>query len=79
MIQFSRNTWGLLSYLEALAWPHPSSVQVLIRDEEDDCFELWMIYDGKLTEVPLPRTQRDQYPGSSVTGVLLREDWQEPS
>lgn len=53
VIQFSRNTWGgLLAYLEALPWPRPESVQVLVRDEEDDCFGLWMIYDGKLTEVP---------------------------
>ncbi|MFB7718169.1 hypothetical protein [Nocardia sp. NPDC056100] len=79
IIQFSRNTWGgLLSYLEALPWPRPDSVQVLVRDEEDDCFGLWMIYDGKLTEVPLPRTERIESPGRSVTGVLIREDRQEP-
>ncbi|MFD6353695.1 hypothetical protein [Nocardia tengchongensis] len=74
VIQFYRNTWGeLLSYLEALPWPRPESVQVLIHDEEDDCFGLWMIYDGKLAEVPLPRTRREEF-YNSVTGVLMRED-----
>ncbi|MFE3758137.1 hypothetical protein ACFXO9_27860 [Nocardia tengchongensis] len=74
VIQFHRNTWGdLLSYLESLPWPRPESVQVLVHDENDDCFGLWMIYDGKLSEVPLPRTRREPY-ASSVTGVLFRED-----
>lgn len=74
VIQFGRNNWrGLLPYLESLPWPHPESVQVLVRDEEDDCFGLWMIYDGKLVEVPLPRTHRQQDSGS-VTGVLMRSD-----
>jgi hypothetical protein len=41
--QFERVTWrGLLPYLESLPWPDPYSVQVLIRDEEDECFGLWM-------------------------------------
>jgi len=48
-------------------------LQVLVRDEEDDCFGLWMMYDGKLIEVPLPRTVRTPYE-SSVTGVLMRTD-----
>ncbi|QLY27937.1 hypothetical protein [Nocardia huaxiensis] len=39
VIQFYRNNWGgLLSYLESLPWPRPESVQVLVRDENDDCF-----------------------------------------
>jgi hypothetical protein len=49
---------GLLKHLESLPWPRPESVQVLIHDQDDDCFGLWMIHDGKLVEVPLPRTQR---------------------
>ncbi|MDI1461093.1 hypothetical protein QEZ54_08965 [Catellatospora sp. KI3] len=77
VIQFQRLNWhGLLSRLESLPWPHPHSVQVLVRDEEDDCFGLWMIYDGKLTEVPLPRTKREPSP-YSVTGVLSRSDRRE--
>ncbi|MFJ8580919.1 hypothetical protein [Micromonospora sp. NPDC093277] len=32
---------------------------MLIHDEEeDDCFGLWMLYDGRFVEVPLPRTER---------------------
>ncbi|WP_211364345.1 hypothetical protein [Micromonospora palomenae] len=54
-----RHHWAeLLEYLQALPWPRPETVQVLIHDEEDDCFGLWMLYDGKLIEVPLPRTER---------------------
>ncbi|MFI1186761.1 hypothetical protein [Streptomyces californicus] len=49
---------GLLEHLASLPWPHPEQVQVLIHDEEDDCFGLWMIHDGDLIEIPLPRTQR---------------------
>ncbi|MEV7053884.1 hypothetical protein AB0N95_00230 [Streptomyces microflavus] len=74
VVQFIRHNWrGLLSHLESLAWPEPSSVQVLVRDEDDDCFGLWMIYDGKLVEVPLPRTEREPL-SASVTGVLSRTD-----
>lgn len=75
VIQFFRLNWrGLLTYLESLPWPDPRSVQVLVRDEEDDCFGLWMLYDGELTEVPLPRTSRHLAPGNSVTGTLRRTD-----
>ncbi|WP_306363093.1 hypothetical protein [Nocardia sp. CC227C] len=74
IIQFYRNNWqGLLAHLESLPWPRPETVQVLIRDEEDDCFGLWMIYDGKLTEVNLPRTRREVDPRPGY-GVLVRED-----
>ncbi|MFC9394191.1 hypothetical protein ACFTWS_13665 [Streptomyces sp. NPDC057027] len=74
VIQFGRAIWdGLLSHLESLPWPDPFSVQVLVRDEEDDCFGLWMLYDGRLSEVPLPHTRREPF-FSSVTGVLSRSD-----
>ncbi|MFE9484736.1 hypothetical protein ACFYNM_39925 [Streptomyces spororaveus] len=79
VIQFIRHNWnGLLSHLESLDWPNPHSVQVLVRDEEDDCFGLWMIYDGKLTEVALPRTEREPF-SASVTGVLTRTDRRPPA
>ncbi|MFF4189314.1 hypothetical protein ACFYZ9_39615 [Streptomyces sp. NPDC001691] len=75
VIQFIRLNWhGLLSHLESLPWPDPHSVQVLVRDEDDSCFGLWMIYNGKLVEVPLPRTKREPFEGNSVTGVLTRTD-----
>ncbi|WP_228823327.1 hypothetical protein [Nocardia blacklockiae] len=80
VIQFYRLVWkGLLPHLESLPWPDPYSVQVLVRDEEDDCFGLWMLYDGKLVEVPLPHTRRQPMPGDSVTGVLLRTDRDAPN
>lgn len=75
VVQFYRLNWrGLLPQLESLPWPDPRSVQVLVRDEEDDCFGLWMLFDGKLVEVPLPHTKRELLPDDSVTGVLTRTD-----
>lgn len=74
VIQFERINWtGLFAHLESLPWPEPWSVQVLVRDEEDDCFGLWMLYDGKLTEVPLPRTRRKPF-SYTLNGVLYRTD-----
>lgn len=57
---------GLLRHLESLAWPLPASVQVLIHDEEDDCFGLWMMRDGRLVELPIPGHRR-LYPPASDT------------
>jgi hypothetical protein len=75
VIQFTRHNWrGLLAHLESLPWPDAHSVQVLVHDEEDDCFGLWMLHDGKLTEIPLPRTSRHLAPDISVTGTLSRTD-----
>ena len=75
-----RSRSGLLAHLESLPWPRPESVQVLIHDEEDDCFGLWMIHDGRLVEVALPHTQRfhapappnEDFPPSP--GCLVRTD-----
>ncbi|MEU8405837.1 hypothetical protein AB0C19_06500 [Micromonospora sp. NPDC048842] len=74
-----RHHWAeLLEHLQALPWPRPESLQVLIHDEEDDCFGLWMLYDGKLVEVPLPRTERYIEPSSTIgipaNGYLHRTD-----
>lgn len=77
-----RSNWvGLLEHLESQPWPSPHSVQVLIHDEEDDCFGLWMMYDGRLVEVPLPHTSRyfwpDHYTGEvdpDCPGILMRTD-----
>lgn len=74
VVQFIRRNWtGLLAHLESLPWPDPWSVQVLVRDEDDDCFGLWMIYDGQLVEVPLPRTEREPF-SDTIVGVLSRTD-----
>ncbi|MFI5966419.1 hypothetical protein ACIA8J_30205 [Streptomyces asoensis] len=72
---------GLLRHLESLAWPYPESVQVLIHDEDDDCFGLWMMCDGVLAEQPVPGHRRvhgpvlppDEYlPCPPSPGVLVR-------
>lgn len=79
-----RSRTGLLAHLESLPWSRPESVQVLIHDEEDDCFGLWMIHDGKLAEVTLPRTQRFHDPApedrgyAPHPGYLLRTDQGRP-
>jgi hypothetical protein len=71
---------GLLKHLESLPWHRPESVQVLIHDEEDDCFGLWMIHDGKLVEIPLPGTERFHDPAPETfefapsPGYLVRTD-----
>ncbi len=57
-----RRYWAeLLTYLAAQPWPRPETVQVLIHDEEDDCFGLWMLRHGTFAEVPLPDTRRESY------------------
>ncbi|MCX4967117.1 hypothetical protein OHA98_20435 [Streptomyces sp. NBC_00654] len=79
-----RNRTGLLKHLESLAWPCPGSVQVLIHDQDDDCFGLWMLHDGKLVEVDLPRTQRIHQsapPNQDFApdpGYLMRTDLDHP-
>ncbi|MGW1729917.1 hypothetical protein [Streptomyces sp. NBC_01617] len=83
-IEFSRRSaWiGLLEHLESLPWTSPYSLQVLIHDEEDDCFGLWMMHDGRLVEIPLPRTRRAFLPNyhtgeldPDCPGHLIRTDW----
>ncbi|MYS06926.1 hypothetical protein GTW71_23475 [Streptomyces sp. SID6041] len=82
-IEFVRRSWwvGLLEHLESLPWKSPHSVQVLVHDEEDDCFGLWMIHNGRLVEVPLPHTRRDFWPSRYTgevdpddPGILIRTD-----
>ncbi|WP_431951339.1 hypothetical protein [Nocardia lijiangensis] len=71
---------GLFAHLESLPWPRPESVQVLIHDEEDDCFGLWMLEEGKLVEVALPRARRYHMPAPPTDefppcpGILVRAD-----
>ncbi|MGW1180562.1 hypothetical protein ACWD7Y_00065 [Streptomyces drozdowiczii] len=71
---------GLLRHLESLPWPYPLTVQVLLRDQDDDCFGLWMFHEGRLVEVSLPRTERFHQPAppnqdyEPDPGMLLRTD-----
>uniref|UniRef100_UPI003C7B86A2 hypothetical protein n=1 Tax=unclassified Streptomyces TaxID=2593676 RepID=UPI003C7B86A2 len=61
-----RGRQGLLGHLESLPWPHPHTVQVLLRDQDDDCFGLWMFQEGRLVEVTWTATAR------SSTGPIDR-------
>lgn len=75
-----RGRYGVLRDLESLPWNRPQCVQVLLHDEEDDCFALWMFRDGVLVEVGIPGTQRFHAPvpewkkTEPHPGVLLRID-----
>ncbi|MGW6952873.1 hypothetical protein [Streptomyces xanthophaeus] len=75
VIQFGKgDRWTmLLTHLESLPWPDPWSVQVLVHDQDDACFGLWMIHDGRLVEVSLPRTRRVPF-STYKFGVLDRTD-----
>lgn len=59
---------GLLADLEALPWKAPESVQVLLHDEDDDCFGMWMFRDGVLAEIPIPHTHRIHTPPAGHRG-----------
>ncbi|WP_436848765.1 hypothetical protein [Streptomyces asoensis] len=71
---------GLLKHLESLPWPRPETVQVLLRDQDDDCFGLWMFHGDRLVEVPIARTERFHQPAppdedfEPDPGMLLRTD-----
>ncbi|MGW5929641.1 hypothetical protein ACWF2L_25895 [Streptomyces anulatus] len=71
---------GLLRHLESLPWPHPHTVQVPLRNQNDDCFGLWMFQEGQLVEVPIPRIARFHQPAppdedhDPGPGMLLRAD-----
>ncbi|MFF4265905.1 hypothetical protein [Streptomyces virginiae] len=63
-----RQRTGILKDLEALPWNRPECVQVMLHDEEDDCFGLWMFRDGKRVELRLPGTERFHDPAPPTQG-----------
>lgn len=71
-----RNRHGVLKDLESLPWNEPECVQVMLHDEDDDCFGLWMFRDGALVEVDIQGTQRVHTPPPSWNetnpGFLVR-------
>lgn len=74
-IDFWRLNWaGLLPHLERMAWPSPESVQVLLRDQDDECFGLWMMHEGRLKEIPLPCTTREADDVAPLGSRLTRTD-----
>lgn len=53
----------------------PACVQVMLHDEDDGVFSLWMLRDGALVEVGIPVTHRVHITGppeDADPGVLLR-------
>ncbi|MGF0175912.1 hypothetical protein ACQF36_37220 [Streptomyces sp. Marseille-Q5077] len=74
-IDFWRPNWtGLLGHLEQMSWPFPDSLQVLLRDQDDVCFGLWMLHGGRLKEVPLPGTVRVTDDVAPLGSRLARTD-----
>ncbi|WP_062651719.1 hypothetical protein [Streptomyces maremycinicus] len=66
---------GVLKDLESLPWNEPACVQVMLHDEDDDLFGLWMFRDGVLVEVGIPGTQRVHIaapPREADPGFLVR-------
>ncbi|MFD7610934.1 hypothetical protein [Streptomyces sp. NPDC059828] len=45
-----------LKDLESLPWNEPACVQVMLHDQDDDLFGLWMFRGGALVEVGIPGT-----------------------
>ncbi|WP_351236430.1 hypothetical protein [Streptomyces sp. NPDC002133] len=56
---------GVIADLKALPWNRPECVQVMLHDEDDDCFGLWIVQDGALVDVWIQRTQRVHVPPPS--------------
>ncbi|AYV32816.1 hypothetical protein EES41_39280 (plasmid) [Streptomyces sp. ADI95-16] len=75
-----RQRVGILKDLEALPWNQPECVQVMLHDEDDDCFGLWMFREGKLVELPVSGTERFHTPAPPTQeyapspGHLFRTD-----
>jgi hypothetical protein len=68
----------MLAAIEALPWPNPDGVQVLVRTDQDEVFGLWMFVDGRLREMALPTVVRVPGgpfpgPGGQPIGKLVRE------
>ncbi|MGQ4727928.1 MULTISPECIES: hypothetical protein [Streptomyces] len=49
----------LRATLRTLPWKCPHAVQLLLHNENDAAFGMWMLLDRDWAEVPLPRTVRD--------------------
>ncbi|URN11143.1 hypothetical protein LUW77_01590 [Streptomyces radiopugnans] len=52
------NTVRLRRLLQTVPWKCPHGVQLLLHNENDAIFSLWMLVDERWVEVPLPRTAR---------------------
>ncbi|MFD7229271.1 hypothetical protein [Streptomyces sp. NPDC059881] len=57
------NAEKLRRTLQALPWRCPHAVQLLLHNENDALFGVWMLLDGDWAEVTLPRTVRHEARG----------------
>lgn len=54
--------------VRTLPWVCPHAVQLLVHNENDALFGMWVLLDGHWAEVPIPRTHRGR------RGHLVRSD-----
>ena len=51
---------AILSKVESMPWEAPGAVQVLLMDQEETYFRLWMIREGHMTQfAPAPPLEQD--------------------
>ena len=68
---------ALVAHVEGMPWAFPELLQLLIKDQGDIFFRLWMFRAGRLVELTpsQPEVEQDVWPDSLVTvggGVYLR-------
>jgi len=52
---------AILAKVESMPWEAPGAVQVLLLDQEETYFRLWMIREGQMTQfAPAPPPEHDE-------------------
>ncbi|MGF0175628.1 hypothetical protein ACQF36_35660 [Streptomyces sp. Marseille-Q5077] len=72
------NAGKLRSKLQELPWKCPHSVQLLLHNENDAVFGMWMLLDGHWLEVSLPRTARHSPGGHLQRTDCPDDEYQQP-
>ncbi|MET7585101.1 hypothetical protein AB0J30_37225 [Streptomyces microflavus] len=72
------NTGKLRSTLQQLPWKCPHSVQLLLHNENDALFGMWILLDGHWLEVPIPRTTRRPADGHLHRTDCPDDEYQQP-
>ncbi|MFD7855262.1 hypothetical protein ACFV6B_13385 [Streptomyces microflavus] len=72
------NTGQLRSTLQQLPWKCPHSVQLLLHNENDALFGMWILLDGHWLEVPIPRTTRRPADGHLHRTDCPDDEYQQP-
>ena len=67
---------AVVRHVERMPWAHPEFLQLLIQDQEDVFFRLWMFRAGRLVELtpPQPQVEEEVWPHAleGVRSVYLR-------